>query len=65
VDQEDQGDPNPPWWTRTGFYILLMQTMFQESDHTSQTIDLMRLVKGQSILLTKETSYVRELVPSR
>ena len=25
VDQEDQGDHNPPWWTRTGFYILLMQ----------------------------------------
>jgi len=24
VDQEDQGDHNPPWWTRTGFYILLM-----------------------------------------
>jgi len=24
VDQEDQGDYNPPWWTRTGFYILLM-----------------------------------------
>jgi len=25
VDQEDQGDHNPPWWTRSGFYILLMQ----------------------------------------
>jgi len=25
VDQEDQGDHNPPWWTRTGFYILLMK----------------------------------------
>jgi len=24
VDHEDQGDHNPPWWTRTGFYILLM-----------------------------------------
>jgi len=24
VDQEAQGDHNPPWWTRTGFYILLM-----------------------------------------
>ena len=24
VDQEDQGDHNPPGWTRTGFYILLM-----------------------------------------
>ena len=24
MDQEDQGDHNPPWWTRTGFYILLM-----------------------------------------
>jgi len=24
VDQEDQGDHNPAWWTRTGFYILLM-----------------------------------------
>jgi len=24
VDQEDQGDHNPPWWTRSGFYILLM-----------------------------------------
>ena len=24
VDQEDQGDHNPPWWTRTGFYISLM-----------------------------------------
>jgi len=26
VDQEDQGDHNPPWWTRGGFYILLMYT---------------------------------------
>jgi len=25
VDQEDQEDHNPPWWTRTGFYILLMK----------------------------------------
>jgi len=25
VDQEDQGDHNPPWWTRTSFYILLMK----------------------------------------
>ena len=25
MDQEDQGDHNPPWWTRTGFYILLMK----------------------------------------
>jgi len=25
VDHEDQGDHKPPWWTRTGFYILLMQ----------------------------------------
>jgi len=24
VDQEDQGDYDPPWWTRGGFYILLM-----------------------------------------
>jgi len=24
VDQEDQGDHNPPWWTWSGFYILLM-----------------------------------------
>ena len=24
VDQEDQGDHDPPWWTRSGFYILLM-----------------------------------------
>jgi len=24
LDQEDQGDHKPPWWTRTGFYILLM-----------------------------------------
>ena len=24
MDQEDQGDHNPPWWTRSGFYILLM-----------------------------------------
>jgi len=24
VDQEDQGDHNPPWWTRTGLNILLM-----------------------------------------
>jgi len=24
VDQEDQGDHTPPWWTRTGVYILLM-----------------------------------------
>ena len=26
MDQEDQGDHNPPWWTRTGFYILLMSS---------------------------------------
>jgi len=25
VDKEDQGDHNPPWRTRTGFYILLMR----------------------------------------
>ena len=25
VDQEDQGDHNPPWWTSSGFYILLMK----------------------------------------
>jgi len=24
VDQDDQGDHNLSWWTRTGFYILLM-----------------------------------------
>jgi len=24
VDQEDLVDHNPPWWTRSGFYILLM-----------------------------------------
>jgi len=24
VDQEDPGDHKPPWWTRSGFYILLM-----------------------------------------
>jgi len=24
VEQEDQGDHNPRWWTRTGLYILLM-----------------------------------------
>jgi len=24
VDQEDQGDHDPPWWIRTGFSILLM-----------------------------------------
>jgi len=27
VDQEDQGDHNPPWWTRSGFYILLMKAI--------------------------------------
>ena len=27
VDQEDQGDHNPPGWTRTGFYILLMMSI--------------------------------------
>jgi len=27
VDQEDQGDHNPPWWTRTGFHILLMRVL--------------------------------------
>jgi len=26
VDQEGQGDHNPPWWTRSAFYILLMNT---------------------------------------
>ena len=26
MDQEDQGDHNPPWWTRGGFYLLLMTT---------------------------------------
>jgi len=36
VDQEDQGDHNPPWWTRTGFYILLMY-----QSHTSDTIAYM------------------------
>jgi len=24
VDQKNHGDHNPPWWTRRGFYILLM-----------------------------------------
>ena len=24
MDQEDQGDHNPPWWTKSGCYILLM-----------------------------------------
>jgi len=24
LDQEGQGNNNPPWWTRIGFYILLM-----------------------------------------
>ena len=24
MDLEDQGDHNPPWWTRSSFYILLM-----------------------------------------
>ena len=24
MDQEDQRDHNPSWWTRSGFYILLM-----------------------------------------
>ena len=23
----DQGDHNPPWWTRSGFYILLMNAL--------------------------------------
>jgi len=31
VDQEDQGDNNPPWWTRSGFYILLMHSVSPES----------------------------------
>ena len=25
MDQEDQRDHNPPWWTSRGFYILLME----------------------------------------
>jgi len=24
VDPKNHGDHNPPWWTRRGFYILLM-----------------------------------------
>jgi len=27
MDQEDQGDHNPPWWTRSAFYILLMKSL--------------------------------------
>jgi len=27
VDQEDRGDHNPTWCTRTGFYILLMEAV--------------------------------------
>ena len=43
MDQEDQGDHNPPWWTRTGFYILLMQGLGEIEE--SEEEDLMEGVE--------------------
>jgi len=37
VDQEDQGDHNPPWWTRTGFYILLMEDSFDVEEKSGDS----------------------------
>jgi len=36
VDQADQGDHNPPWWTRTGFYILLMGGRVKDAHDTGK-----------------------------
>ena len=35
MDQEDQGNHNPPWWTRSRFCILLMSpTQGEVDEHT-------------------------------
>ena len=47
VDQEDQGDHNPLWWTSTGIYILLMSS-YHESPGTINTL----LIKNIGILIT-------------
>jgi len=49
VGQEDQGDHNPPWWTRSGFYILRMAPSFWlPTKPTLQTSPERRLL-GRSI----------------
>ena len=51
MDQEDQGDHNPPWTTRSGFYIWLMfsgskkeliqwRTHSQRTSHPASPVDL-------------------------
>jgi len=40
VDKEDQGDHNPPWWTRSGFYILLI-CILQDATMIGTTKDLL------------------------
>ena len=42
MDQEDQGDHNPPWWTRTGFYILLMYYPYDQDIGILQASDYLR-----------------------
>jgi len=78
VDQEDQGDHNPPWWTRSGFYILLMRSKptvrkygvvvaTQHQDHkTIEKAGLQEKIGPFKILAKVGTSsYKLALPPSR
>jgi len=66
VDQEDQGDHNPPWWTRNGFYILLMET-FAEKTKTANPVGFTMTIgnKEKKRITTEGKMEKTLLIPKR
>jgi len=62
VDLEDQGDHNPPWWTRTSFYILLMLCV-GTSPSPSATLSYAVLPRPQLDYTTSKASLRWALTP--
>ena len=48
MNQEDQGDHNSPWWTRSSFYILLMHPMDVSAGELADQLECITEVSGVS-----------------
>jgi len=54
VDQADQWDHNPTWWTRTRFYIWLMQAAAKPHQMRYKVNARMRKAMKKAILKEKQ-----------
>ena len=59
MDQEDREDHNPPWWTRSGFYILLMILPSVTASWVVGGIDRVTILSLYQSAVYNETKYRR------